>query len=479
MKSPLDTRDAAAALLRQRAERRLQNQGELTVPNRVQSERLLHELQVHQIELEMQNEDLGLAHDATRAALDQYTELYDFAPVGYLSLDQQGVIRRLNLVAAALLGAPRAELLGRRFADFTPGAALPSFAQGTEQGTPDWQGGSRELALHGADGVLRYARLQLPSSPSGPVWLLALMDMGQEHQAKLALADSEIRFRLLSDCASDWIFWLDPAGAYRYVSPACRDITGYGPEAFLADPELFIRRVHEEDRARVQAHFQDASGVDTAELEFRIVCSDGTERWICHHCQPILDPDGNYLGRRGSNRDCTERKQEEHRKALERERLTASLDLSRMVGVGNEQAVLAFALERAVHLLDSCYGFIGEISTDEQIMTVLAWSKEVMASCALDPAVFQFPADQLGLLVEPLHSRRPVVINHYDTHHAHKHGLPKGHVPIERFLAVPVFDGERVALIAAVANKTSQYRDVDADALSSLIDGPGLACHPA
>ena len=79
---------------------------------------ILHELQVHQIELEMQNETLRQAQAELEASRDRYVDLYEFAPVGYVTLSREGVIEQLNLPAAALLGLERTRLQGRRFAHF-------------------------------------------------------------------------------------------------------------------------------------------------------------------------------------------------------------------------------------------------------------------------------------------------------------------------------------------------------------------------
>jgi PAS domain S-box-containing protein len=81
-------------------------------------QKLLHELQVHQIELKMQNEELLTAKAEVEAALERYTDFYDFSPVSFVSLDCNGVIRAINLIGAGLLGVERARLPGRRFEQF-------------------------------------------------------------------------------------------------------------------------------------------------------------------------------------------------------------------------------------------------------------------------------------------------------------------------------------------------------------------------
>ncbi len=114
-KEPNACPDAAA--LRRRAEARLRAAETKGVPARKEADtrRLVHELHVHQIELEMQNEALRESRAQVEAVLERYTELYDFAPVSYLTLGRDGSIRQVNLTAANLLGVERARLPKRRF----------------------------------------------------------------------------------------------------------------------------------------------------------------------------------------------------------------------------------------------------------------------------------------------------------------------------------------------------------------------------
>src|SRR5215210_1734869 len=84
----------------------------------LQVRQLLHELQVHQIELETQNEELRRAHLETQAARDRYAELYDFSPAGHLTLDFRGVITEANLQAAVILDENRKDLIGQSLERF-------------------------------------------------------------------------------------------------------------------------------------------------------------------------------------------------------------------------------------------------------------------------------------------------------------------------------------------------------------------------
>jgi len=110
--------------LRHRAEERLAEQrksqkSEAGDPGTAEdTARLVHELQVHQIELEMQNEELQQAHAQVETLLAQYTDLYDLAPAGYLTFDREGAIRQVNLAGARLFGVERSRLVNRRFGLF-------------------------------------------------------------------------------------------------------------------------------------------------------------------------------------------------------------------------------------------------------------------------------------------------------------------------------------------------------------------------
>ena len=105
-----DTRRLNAATeLRRHAEERLQAKTAKLHPPRTDgdAQRLVHELEVHQIELEIQNEELRQAREELEVSLGKYSELYDFAPVGYFTFDRHGVIREVNFAGSQLLDIER------------------------------------------------------------------------------------------------------------------------------------------------------------------------------------------------------------------------------------------------------------------------------------------------------------------------------------------------------------------------------------
>ncbi len=116
-------------MLRIKAEKQLKEKQEKWNVSMAETDikKLMHELQVHQIELEMQNEELLQAYQTAETALKKYTMLYDFAPMGYLTLDPDGSICELNFTAAEMLGDKRFSLINSNFKLFVSDESKPVF----------------------------------------------------------------------------------------------------------------------------------------------------------------------------------------------------------------------------------------------------------------------------------------------------------------------------------------------------------------
>jgi PAS domain S-box-containing protein len=123
-----ELKELAALRLRSAAEDQLAASPTAQDPERASAE-VLQELRVHQIELEMQNEALRQAKSELEQSRDDYVDLYEFAPVGYLTLSGEGVVTQINLTGAAIFGMERNSLLHRSFAVLVAEADRECWAQ--------------------------------------------------------------------------------------------------------------------------------------------------------------------------------------------------------------------------------------------------------------------------------------------------------------------------------------------------------------
>jgi PAS domain S-box-containing protein len=306
---------------------------------------LLHELQVHQIELEMQNDELRQAQVALEASYVRYTDLYDFAPVGYLTLDETGLILEANLTAARQLAIPRSRLLKQSFPLLAP----------------------------------REDREKLRGH-------LRQVFQSQERQS------AEIRL-------------------------APKDRPGF----FVQVDSIFV---------------QDAAG-----------------KGLCHT----------------SFTDITDRKRAEEILRMNEARATALLRLHQMTAAPLPE-ITRMVVDDCVSLTQSKFGFVGFISEDETIMHGLLCSARAMEQCIIEGPV-HFPIDQGGLWAEMVRQRRPILVNDYQAAHPGKRGCPPGHVPLSRFLGVPVVAQGRPVAVAAVANKERDYDEGDLYQIALLMEG--------
>jgi len=165
------------------------------------------------------------------------------------------------------------------------------------------------------------------------------------------LREAELRYRTVADLTYDWEYWKSPDGTFRYVSPSCERITGYKPEEFMNNPELFRELILPEDKTRWEEHHQEAfKEKGLQEIKFRIHKQDGQVRWIEHVCQPVYGEKGKFLGFRASNRDITKGRQMEE----EASRLRSEyLHIARVSAMGELTASLAHELKQPLAAIRS------------------------------------------------------------------------------------------------------------------------------
>jgi len=187
--------------------------------------RLLYELQVHQVELELQNEELMAARTAAEMAAADYTDLYDFAPVGYITLSRDGIITRSNLAGARLLGCARSQLQGKHLRAFVAEASTAEFntffSDAFSQDSQPWC----EIAVN-INNQLVHVHLDACGSSNGLECRIVLRDITELKQAKdkLQLAASVFTH------AREGISITDARGCIVKVNDSFTRITGYSQE---------------------------------------------------------------------------------------------------------------------------------------------------------------------------------------------------------------------------------------------------------
>jgi PAS domain S-box-containing protein len=105
----------------------------------------------------------------------------------------------------------------------------------------------------------------------------------------------------------------------------------------------------------------------------------------------------------------------------------------------------------------------------ESVMTIHKWSRETMAQCSIMDKPMHFPIAESGVWGDCVRQRKAVIINNYEAAWPTKKGHPEGHIPITRFMAVPIFDNKKIVAVGAVANKETDYSQDDVDSLSAIV----------
>ena len=167
------------------------------------TQRALHELHVHQIELETQNEELRLTQSALEISRARYFHLYDMAPIGYCTIDKNGLILEANFTAATLFGTQRGKLVGERFTRFIASHSQDSFYVRRTQATETRQAQSMDIQMVQRGGAPFWANLTFTEIEQSQVLLdteemyIAISDISSRKQAEQTVRDSEANYRHL------------------------------------------------------------------------------------------------------------------------------------------------------------------------------------------------------------------------------------------------------------------------------------------
>jgi len=278
-------------------------------------QQLVHELQIHQIELEMQNEGLRRAQMELEAARDRYVDLYDFSPAGYLALDTSGTIVEANLRAGMLFGINRNKLIGQSLARLLASDDQDLFHRHCQDVLKTGTRQTCEVHLRkkaGAASCVYLASLAIQEEPGRITqWRTAILDVTERERTEDALRESEERFRAIMDNSPTMVFLKDTGGRYLQVNRkfedrfhvANRDLVGKTDQHIFPPEQEAVFRAN--DRKVLEAG---------RPMEFEEVAlhDDGPHTSIVMKF-PLLDAQGECYALCGIATDITDRKRAEEK----------------------------------------------------------------------------------------------------------------------------------------------------------------------
>jgi len=313
-----DNRSGDAAELRRQAEE-IARKKALQLPKKLESMspeetlQTLHELRVHQIELEMQNEELRWAHAELDAVQERYFDLYDRAPVGYFTLNEEGLILEANLMASSLLGLARSDLVQKSLTGFIFREDQDLYYHYRQQLFKTGAAQVCELRMVKKDRSLFWVRLEstvTQDSESGDtgdtLCRTVISDITERKQAEEALRESEARFRVVMKGSPIIVAHIDRDLRYTWIYNPHPD---FDP-AFVQGKRDDEIAVNKGTRQLIQLKRQVIETGSTAHAEIAFPLTEG-ERTYDITVEPLKDDSGMVIGATTVAFDITERKQAE------------------------------------------------------------------------------------------------------------------------------------------------------------------------
>jgi PAS domain S-box-containing protein len=261
----------SAHKLHQRAEDLYQQQSaDLNNLTSLDYQRLVHELGVHQIELELQNEELRQVRNELEAR-QVYIDLFDFAPVGYFTLARDGAILQVNQTGSRQLGVESARLVGTRFAFFVTEPDRVVFNQFLNRIFSSQSMRACEITLQRDNHIRLWVQLEGIAAGNGQVCRLVVLDITERKHAEEALQQSEQKFSLLFE-KSPFALALSrmPDSVIVDVNEAFESIFGYTKSEALGKTSLELGiNPDAEGRARILAALKENGSVQDLEVPLR------------------------------------------------------------------------------------------------------------------------------------------------------------------------------------------------------------------
>jgi two-component system, sensor histidine kinase and response regulator len=241
------------------------------------------------------------------------------------------------------------------------------------------------------------------------------------------------------------------------------EMLGYKLHEIEFTVKQWLHFIHPDDRAIADQSIQDhlAGRTPMHQVEYRMLAKDGHCVWILDQAKVVKrDHRGRPLRMSGTHTDITERKQAEEQILRNELRLRKLVDILQYPSE-SIQGFLDYALEQAIELTESKIGYIYHYHEDRKEFVLNTWSRGVMAACAVTDPSTRYDLDKTGIWGEAVRQRRPIIVNDYQAANPLKKGCPEGHVPLLKFMTVPIFKNDGIVGVIGLANKDAGYEQTD------------------
>lgn len=292
---------------------------------------LIHELHVHQTELEMQNVELLQAQATLAHSRDDYAKLFNQTPVGYLTVNREGLILNANKATGTMLKVPSTDLINRPFTGLIAHDSQDAWFLHRRQVLTGKAAQPLELQLLTADNTPLTVRCEChhDADLTSPCWcgMIAMIDITAQKQAEAqlqttlcnlehtvaertaALQESEAHYRNLAENTQDILYSIDADGRILFIGPQA-SCYGFDPDKLRGC--LFLDFVYPDDVESMRSNFKRAlSEKRSVPVDFRIQTTHGTIYWFEERGTMQFDPAGAITGVIGVLRNITERKRAE------------------------------------------------------------------------------------------------------------------------------------------------------------------------
>lgn len=308
---------------------------------------------------------------------------------------------------------------------------------------------------------------------TGDFVLFSSIEMAFDLYAAHSRAEAERRkLSLVAENLSELVWLRDiDSGHIVFANLAYERIWGRPLSSLYADPQSFLSSVHPEDLGAVsaaQVRMRD-EGVPF-NLEYRIIRPDGETRWVHARTTRVPDAPATASLVLGVAEDVTERKASFNQAILAQQRLISIIRILDDFS-SPEDEILARLLGEAESITGSKISYLFNYSEEDQILRLQALSAGAIRECQILNTPREYSLKDTGLWGEVVRKRKPLRVNDLvaDTGELVQHGFPRGHVPVSRLLAIPVWARGRIVATIGVGNKTDVYTEEDELQLSLLV----------